>query len=234
MSKYHGLRIVHPENLLVDVSSLLAYFHLIIAGYHECLYCGTQRSTRQAAQQHMMGKGHCKYDITDEDSELRDFYKPSNAQMERDSAMATMRTANSPKPRKLKAARSPHSAGRQDSVRAAVSTSSSESDSEQQLGATEASSQTQALSTRARKQESVLTNQLSHLRANDRRSLLHLPAAQQRALLLTHHQQLEKARRTEQTQRGHLESAANISGRLDTVRLKRVPPHFGQVSGLNR
>ena len=70
MLKAHGLYI-DSANLLVDVGSLLAYFHLVISGYYECLYCGTQRNTRQAVQQHMMAKGHCKYDITDKDAELQ-------------------------------------------------------------------------------------------------------------------------------------------------------------------
>lgn len=78
MSKAHGLH-VDPTNLLVDVVSLLAYFHLVISGCYECLYCGTQRNTRQAVQQHMMAKGHCKYDITDKDAELRDFYEFSSS-----------------------------------------------------------------------------------------------------------------------------------------------------------
>ena len=90
------------------------------------------------------------------------------------------------------------------------------------------------LSTRALKQEYTLNNQLAQLRADDRRSLLHLPASQQRALLATHHKQMEKARRTEQTQRGNLESAGNKFNCLGKMRLIRKPPHTGNVSSLNR
>lgn len=84
MSKIHGLHIV-TSNLLVDVGSLLAYFHLVISSYHECLYCGTQRNTRQAVQQHMVAKGHCKYDLTAKDAEFRDFYDLSSLEAEAES-----------------------------------------------------------------------------------------------------------------------------------------------------
>ncbi|KIV83883.1 hypothetical protein PV11_05870 [Exophiala sideris] len=91
-----------------------------------------------------------------------------------------------------------------------------------------------ALSTRVLKQEYTLNNQLGRLRADDRKSLLHLPASQQRALLATHHKQMEKARRTEQIQRGNLECAGNHFSRLGTIRLIRKPPHTGNVHSLNR
>ncbi|KAK3334204.1 c2h2 finger domain-containing protein [Cercophora scortea] len=78
MLKTHGLFIPDRDRLVVDIETLLTYFHLVIFGDFECLYCGTQRSTAQAAQQHMMGKGHCKFDLADEDSEFRDFYDVSS------------------------------------------------------------------------------------------------------------------------------------------------------------
>jgi len=74
MRKFHGLFIPARDRLLVDVETLLDYFHLVIFGYGECLLCSTQRASPDAAQQHMMSKGHCSFDIEDEDSEYRDFY----------------------------------------------------------------------------------------------------------------------------------------------------------------
>ncbi|VUC37304.1 unnamed protein product [Clonostachys rosea] len=73
MQKKHGLFIPDKEHLILDLESLLEYLHLVIFKYKECLYCHTSRRTIQAVQQHMMGTGHCKFDI-DEDSEFRDFY----------------------------------------------------------------------------------------------------------------------------------------------------------------
>jgi len=74
MSTSHGCHI-DAAQLLVDPVSFLAYLHPVISGYRECLYCGTQRATHQAVQQHMTAKGHCMPDFTDRDLELRDFYE---------------------------------------------------------------------------------------------------------------------------------------------------------------
>ncbi|EXJ82980.1 hypothetical protein A1O3_06797 [Capronia epimyces CBS 606.96] len=250
MSKAHGLHI-NPANLLVDVESFLAYLHLIISGYYECLYCGTQRNTRQAVQQHMMAKGHCKYDIMDKDSELRDFYESSSLDAKEEELhrnRAAMRFSDHP--RLPTQARSRESRPSQRSHRQAPNstaspldqalptptpTQQSHTDAESSSNAAETPSPSVGeLSTRALKQECTLNNQLAQLRASDRRSLLHLPTSQQRALLATHHKQMEKARRTEQTQRGNLESAGNKTNCLGKIRLIRKPPHTGNVHSLNR
>lgn len=245
MSKTHGLHI-DVTHLLVDVPSLLAYFHLIIAVWHECLYCATQRNTHQAAQQHMMAKGHCKYDVASKDAELKEFFdaqaeeevqRSRNAMREAWDDEDVLRGSSSLQtPRKA-----PRAARRIDGGRhITTSTSPDVAEQDQDLTTSPPSSSPSQpttgaeLSTRAQKQEQILTTQLSQLRAADRRSLLHLPASQQRALLATYHKQNEKVRRTEQSQRGRLESAGNHFGRLGTTRLVRIPPHFGNVQGLNR
>ena len=239
MSKAHGLH-VDPTNLLVDAVSLLAYFHLVISGCYECLYCGTQRNTRQAVQQHMMAKGHCKYDIADKDAELRDFFELSSSDSEEELRPNVPATQFSDPPQLPSQARSRKPRRPKRSVRHSPNITASplgqapphsHTDAESSSNAAETTGE---LSTRAQKQEYTLNNQLSKLRANDRRSLLHLPASRQRALLATHHKQMEKATRTEQTQRGHLESAGNHFSRLSTIRLIRKPPHTGNVSSLNR
>ncbi|KAF7553681.1 hypothetical protein G7Z17_g3459 [Cylindrodendrum hubeiense] len=74
MRQAHGFVIPEINRLVVAIETLLAYFHLVIFGYFECLYCGSQRRTAEAAQHHMSGKGHCKFDLYNEDSEFRDFY----------------------------------------------------------------------------------------------------------------------------------------------------------------
>jgi pre-60S factor REI1 len=79
MQKGHGLFIPDRENLVVELETLVKYLHLVVFGYHECLACHSQRRTVQAAQQHMIGKGHCHFDVAAEDSEFRDFYDFANS-----------------------------------------------------------------------------------------------------------------------------------------------------------
>ncbi|KAK6387268.1 hypothetical protein LTS17_000535 [Exophiala oligosperma] len=249
MSKTHGL-FVDSTNLLVDMSTLVGYFHLVISGYYECLYCGTQRNTRQAVQQHMMAKGHCKYDLTNKEAEYRDFYDFPTSDAEEE-LYHNLHARHSPYDTQLRAqarTRRQRAANASDVTGAGHNITSSlsdqalqtpaaypQTDAEVTPSAAEPTSRSNAeVSTRALKQEFALNSQLAQLRAEDRRSLMHLPSSQQRAVLANHHKQMEKARRTEQTHRGRLETAGNIFGRLGTVRLVRQPPHFGNVSGLNR
>lgn len=249
MSKVHGLHIV-TSNLLVDTGSLLAYFHLVISSYHECLYCGTQRNTRQAVQQHMVAKGHCKYDLTAKDAEFRDFYDLSSLEAEEesqrnliatrlsDSALLAAhnksrdsRSSNSRNKHNLDIAFSPSEPDFMSSRHSPASQSDTDTSSDDNDGL---SNPLRQLSIREQKRAYTLNNQLSQLRADDRRSLMHLPVSQQRTLLATHHRQMEKARRSEQTQRGNLESAGNSFARLGTIRLIRKPPHTGRVQTLKR
>lgn len=80
MSKKHSLFIPSAIDndsltLAVDLETLVQYMHLVISTYHECLFCHTQRQSAHAVQQHMMGKGHCRVDLEDDESEFRDFYE---------------------------------------------------------------------------------------------------------------------------------------------------------------
>ncbi|GJD03103.1 TRI15 protein [Colletotrichum higginsianum] len=74
MQKSHGLFIPHQQHLVVDLETLFKYLHLVIFGYRECIHCGTERTTVQAVQQHMTGKGHCRFDVSERDSEFSEFY----------------------------------------------------------------------------------------------------------------------------------------------------------------
>lgn len=243
MSKLHGLH-VDTTNLLVDVASLLAYLHLVISECHECLYCGTQRNTRQAIQQHMMAKRHCKYDMTDKDAELRDFYElsSSSAEVKVHERFAAMRLSDDPQFPSQARSRKTRPSKRPDRHSPNITASPLDqaplsphvhTGAEPTSNTAETPSPSSGeVSTRTLKQEYTLNNQLAQLRAGDQRGLAHLPASQQRALLATHHKQTEKARRTEQTQRGNLESAGNTFGCLSKTRLIRQPPHFGHVQSL--
>lgn len=252
MSKAHGLQ-VDLANLLVDTETLLAYLHFVISEYYECLYCGTQRSTRQAVQQHMMGKGHCRYDVASESAEIRDFYDCSSSEsdakegvQQRLSAMRITDNSSLPPKARLRKPRPPKRSDRHHSdlpephVDQALPTATppslaSHMGEEPSWDTTERpSGSLEALSARALKQEVTHDKQLSRLRANDLRSLMHLTVSQQRALLATHHNQMEKARRTEQVKRSNLDRAGNHTNCLDKIRLVRKPPHTGNVHSLNR
>ncbi|ORY60754.1 C2H2 type zinc-finger-domain-containing protein [Pseudomassariella vexata] len=74
MRKSHGLFVPYQQHLVVDLETLFKYLHLVIFGYRECIQCGTGRATVQAVQQHMTGKGHCKFDMSEQDSEFAAFY----------------------------------------------------------------------------------------------------------------------------------------------------------------
>jgi pre-60S factor REI1 len=221
MAKSHGLHI-EPANLLVDIGSLLAYFHVVISGCYECLYCGTQRTTRQGVQQHMMGKGHCKYDLANADSELREFYDLPSSDAKDDflsRQQDSPATIPRPQPNKARPSRRPPPDAGQPLPSSALTTTTTLSHD---------------LTPRQTKQATALQSQLTHLRAADRANLLHLPESRQRALLLTHHKQMEQVRRGEQSKRGRLESSTNLAGRLGTVRLVRVEPHWGHTQTLKR
>lgn len=161
----------------------------------------------------MMAKGHCKYDIMDKDAELRDFYEfpSSDAKEELHQNLPAMCFSDNPQLPSWARSRKPRPSKRPDTHGPNITASPldqalptptphSHTDDESSSNAAETLSHSLGeLSTRALKQEYTLNNQLAQLRADDRRSLSHLPASQQRALLATHHKQMEKARRTEQT-----------------------------------
>ncbi|KAG6354857.1 hypothetical protein INS49_003938 [Diaporthe citri] len=80
MSRNHSLFIPAAIDngslaLAVDLETLVRYMHLVVYTYHECLLCHTRRQTPRALQQHMTGKGHCRVDLEDGESEFRDFYE---------------------------------------------------------------------------------------------------------------------------------------------------------------
>ncbi|GAW16518.1 hypothetical protein ANO14919_059480 [Xylariales sp. No.14919] len=80
MQKSHGLFIPHQQHLVVDLETLFKYLHLVIFGYRECIQCGTERATVQGVQQHMTGKGHCRFDASEHDSEFAEFYDFSESE----------------------------------------------------------------------------------------------------------------------------------------------------------
>jgi pre-60S factor REI1 len=73
MQKSHGLFIPDQEHL-TDTETFLAYLHTIITKFHECLYCGSTKTSAEAARSHMRDRGHCKLNF-DSEGELGMFWE---------------------------------------------------------------------------------------------------------------------------------------------------------------
>lgn len=220
MQRYHGFIISDKEKLVVDVETFLSYLHLIIAGYNECLFCNTLRNGAQAVQQHMAGKSHCKYDISNEQFGFLDFYNLT-AGTEGDDE-----TSQKEKLSKLFEIARPHDSHLPDGkhrkpLRSRLKPQLTSFDpypkgcrTEPELDDCELSkrserSSSNALATRAEKREISFATQLTHLRAEDRRALMHLPVPQQRALLVRNKKQVENAGRVERDLQSRTERKGN-------------------------
>ena len=73
MSLAHSFFIPDAE-YLIDMESLLSYLFAVVSVFHECLLCGSSKTTKFAVQDHMRGKGHCKVDVEDNKHDLKQFY----------------------------------------------------------------------------------------------------------------------------------------------------------------
>ncbi|EHK96845.1 putative Zinc finger protein REH1 [Glarea lozoyensis 74030] len=73
MHKAHGL-FIPDQDRLTDIETFLAYLHTIIADFHECLYCGSTKSTTEATRSHMRDRGHCMLNF-DSEGELSMFWE---------------------------------------------------------------------------------------------------------------------------------------------------------------
>ena len=73
MSHAHSFFIPDAE-YLIDMESLLSYLFAVVSVFHECLSCGSSKSTKFGVQDHMRRKGHCKVDFEDDEHDLKQFY----------------------------------------------------------------------------------------------------------------------------------------------------------------
>ncbi|KAK8125786.1 uncharacterized protein PG998_001545 [Apiospora kogelbergensis] len=235
MQTVHGLFIPSRDRLLVDLDTLFDYLHLVIFGYNECISCGIQRNTPLAAQQHMMGKNHCRFDIAGEGSEFADFYDFSEAEdddgednagdgvtVSESTAMkqATWIDDNSLRlpSGKIISSRPDSLAGlsRQKKTIAQWNQISSRLKISQQqppdtatsLAECSDSPRTKAL-TKSEKRETAFRTQLANMRVGDRQALAHLPLPQQRSEIATSLKQLKKARQLERRHQISTERSGN-------------------------
>ncbi|KAK7439440.1 hypothetical protein CaCOL14_008121 [Colletotrichum acutatum] len=243
MHKAHGMFIPDKEKLIVDVEALVKYLHLVVFGYRECLQCGTQRRTAAAVQQHMLGKGHCRFDVTGEDSEFRDFYEQSPDSAEESSgeqkdtkraiadALEERGSIHLPSGKQLSHRSAPGPSRSRNRVGANTDTPVSDNlmtEGSSGINESEASFQLTAPSgpgkkfdtkalTRAEKRDVVFETQLSRLSINDRSALAHLSSAEQRNVLLTKQKQLDKAEKAARRLQTRLEMKANKTGQGNFV-----------------
>ncbi|KAK1833519.1 cytoplasmic 60S subunit biogenesis factor REI1-like protein 2 [Podospora conica] len=207
MHQSHGLFIPSPEHLIVDLETLLRYLHLVIFQYRECLSCHSQRRTPEAAQQHMLGKAHCKFDIDRPGSEYRDFYDFSAAAeaqaSSRPGPAGQQESAHLPSGRVVASRTAPQ-------VRVPVKTHEASEPATQPststpLESTGAAPSSLELTTRVAKREDLLASQLSRLGVSDRMSLAHLSTSQQLALISTQQKQADAEKRKEKRLRTRVE-----------------------------
>ncbi|KEQ78762.1 hypothetical protein M438DRAFT_350161 [Aureobasidium pullulans EXF-150] len=216
MSRSHGMTIPSPHQLTVDPTTLLTYLNLVISVYHECLSCGTQRRNTQAIQQHMLGKGHCAFDISDVESEYREFWDFSGEQtkVEVDGDNILLPSGRTVLHRSTRTTQRHQRLSTSDMTSLSLSQASLSSTplSDDQPTTTSPvptqASQKQAL-TKQDLRALTLNKHLSTLRTSDRLALAHLPASEQRAILSSQHKQLQKARRQERDMQARLQRKNN-------------------------
>ncbi|KAK5135016.1 hypothetical protein LTR08_005676 [Meristemomyces frigidus] len=204
MLQIHSFLVPEQHRLQVDMEILITYLDLVISGYSQCLYCMTQRSSGEAARQHMMAKGHCKIDVASQDSEFRDFYEleldeageeqgPSFLQVDDASILLPSGTILS---NRMTHSRRYRPRRPLDTTAAASELADQSSSSAEPSGATVTDQSVGGLRP-AERRELALGTQLARLRASDRSSLLHLTSAQQRSQLSTQNKQISEARRAQ-------------------------------------
>ncbi|KAG4423531.1 hypothetical protein IFR04_003354 [Cadophora malorum] len=83
MPQAHSFNIPDMSHLL-DIDSFLGYLYTIISSFHECISCGSVKSSKSAVQDHMRGKGHCRLNLEEDPLELGDFWEVSEDESESD------------------------------------------------------------------------------------------------------------------------------------------------------
>lgn len=82
MAEAHSFSIPFQDCLAVDFETVVEYLHFIIYSYRECICCGTQRGTVEGVQQHMVAKGHCRFDVSPDTEEFYEMPQSENVLME--------------------------------------------------------------------------------------------------------------------------------------------------------
>lgn len=223
MAKTHSFAIPYQDSLTVDLETLVAYLHLVIHGYKECILCAVRRSSVEAIQHHMTAKGHCRFNIA---SDIAEFYNiPAALEFHADEDSLRL-----PSGRLLSHRTNTHL------TRPAAWKTSRQSVGRRRLEGSTSSPSTSATPSAAQDDDhsdplaapsSSLCTQLSRLTVGDQQSLAHLPHHQVRSLLATSARHIDQSRREETHAQLRLEKASNITltahFRADTSKRFRGP-----------
>ncbi|RGP79903.1 transcription factor tri15 [Fusarium longipes] len=234
MQKSHGLFVPQQQHLTVDLETFFRYLHLVIFNYRECIHCGTSRTTVQAVQQHMMGKGHCKFDISDE-SEFADFYdftqsqnnlsddfsddedKDDNeANLGRKPLQVDQDSMRLPSGRLISKKTSAQVEPSLSQLRRRTRTTAPQleyipagSDEELDTSHEVSTLDTQVLTRREKRQKATAAHQLANMSAGDRNALMHLSASEQRSLIATNQRFTEKVQKEESRRQRRIDRKGN-------------------------
>jgi pre-60S factor REI1 len=74
MSSTHGFQVPNLSSIQTDLETFISYLSMVVNSYHECLHCGHVKQSAEAVRAHMIAKGHCMLDLS-ENSEYLDFWK---------------------------------------------------------------------------------------------------------------------------------------------------------------
>jgi pre-60S factor REI1 len=201
MKTAHSLRIPYENHLSVDLETLIWYLHFVINTYRECIYCGTRSRTVQGIQQHMVDKGHCRVEMSDEMLEFYDLEGLKKYETENGVAIdnETLRLSSGKllSHRTAPAPKKPHRETAQDDAQ-----------SQDNQTALPGSVSSDALTTKDRK-EAALASQLARLSVRDQQSLIHMSSSEQRSFLLQRKKEMDTARRSERKMRLKTERVNN-------------------------
>lgn len=89
MATAHGFTVPFQDFLAVDLETVVAFLHFVIYAYRECICCGMRRGTVQGVQQHMLAKGHCRFDVSQDTEEFYELPQSESIveQTQRDGSM---------------------------------------------------------------------------------------------------------------------------------------------------
>ncbi|KAF5003441.1 hypothetical protein FDECE_9991 [Fusarium decemcellulare] len=201
MKTSHGLSIPYLDDLAVETVALVWYLHLVIFGYHECIFCGKRRRTTEAVQQHMVRKGHCRFELSDD---MLEFYDVEGLNSRKVEGFVRLDEENVRLPSgKILSHRS-----QTPSATKPRALNHQEKSTEQEQSALPTQGSSDALTARDRKDMAIAT-QLARLSVKDQHSLIHLPYSEQRALLAKRKKELNAVRREQQRMQSKTERLSN-------------------------
>ncbi|KAF4462075.1 c2h2 finger domain containing [Fusarium albosuccineum] len=190
MRRAHSFVIPEKNRRVVEIETLLAYFHL--------------RHTAEAAQQHMVGKSHFKFDLSEEEADGAKGAGPSKF------GQLDGATLGLPSGKLLSRETRPYYRKPRTKSKATPQVQPNKATTSLKPAPDSNLDSTAKTLTRAQRREaSFATRQLVCLRTKDRQSLIHLPMSQQLTMLAVQYAQIAKARRARRATQSRVETRGN-------------------------